>query len=143
MFSKGRIRAVKLTAVHVVIESPVLSRQGDQLAPLKVTVIISGLEVEGALQQAVDAAATMAPAPKDPIEQIPRSLSILATATAIQFNLRSILERLVSKDFMGLADVAAEVRVTHQPIAATHRYLSSRSTHLLNLRGELYSLHIK
>ena len=91
----------------IVIESPISSLQGEELALLKINVTISDLDAGAAVQQAVDANAAMARAADDPTDQVPPALSGAAAAATKQFDLGSILGRL--EGFMELAGVAAEV----------------------------------
>ena len=92
---------------QTVIESPILSPEGTQFASLKLTVPISEMDAETAVQQAADANAAMARAPDDPTDQLPPTLSAVASAAMSQFDLGRILKRL--EGFMKLADLAAEV----------------------------------
>jgi len=90
-----------------VIESPISSLRGVEIALLKINVTISDLDTGAAVQQAVDASAAMGRAPDDPIDQVPPDLSGVAAAATKQFDLGSILRRL--EGFMELAGVAAEI----------------------------------
>jgi len=104
--SNGKIN---LISRQTVIESPILSPEGTQFASFRATVTISEMDAETAVQQATDANAAMARAPDDPTDQLPPTLSAVASAAMGQFDLGSILKRL--EGFMKLADLATEVCV--------------------------------
>ena len=92
------------------IESPVLSERGVQIGLLKLTVTLSVVDTEAAVQQAMDANAEMASAPIGPTVQPPPGLSDDAdTARRVDFG--SVLARL--NGFMKAADLAAEVCRCH------------------------------
>jgi hypothetical protein len=122
----------------IVIESPISSLQGAEIALLKINVTISELDAEAAVQQTVDANATMARAPDDPTDQVPPAFSGAATAAMKQFDLGSVLKRL--EGFMELAKVAAEVRrsMFSDRVELTDRNLLSRFIQLSNSHGESY-----
>ena len=88
------------------IESPVFSERGVQIGLLKLTVTLSVVDTEAAVQQAIDANAEMASAPIDATVQLPPGLSDIAD-TARRLDLGSVLGRL--DGFMKVADLAAEV----------------------------------
>ena len=100
---------IYLMSRQTVIESPVLSPEGRQFASLKVTLTISEMDAETAVQQVADANAAMARAPDDPTDQLPPTLSAVVPAAMSQFDLGSVLKRL--EGFMKLANLAAEVCV--------------------------------
>jgi len=89
-----------------VIESPVFSGGGAQIGLLKLTVTLSVVDTEAAVQQAMDANAEMASPPIDPTVELPSGLSDVAD-TARRLDLGGVLARL--DGFMKVADLAAEV----------------------------------
>ena len=89
-----------------VIESPVFSGGGAQIGLLKLTVTLSVVDMEAAVQQAMDANAEMASAPIDPTVELPSGLSDVAD-TARRLDFGGVLARL--EGFMKVADLAAEV----------------------------------
>ena len=89
-----------------VIESPVFSGGGAQIGLLKLTVTLSVVDTEAAVQEAMDANAEMASAPIDPTVELPSGLSDVAD-TARKLDFGSVLARL--DGFMKVADLAAEV----------------------------------
>ena len=122
-----------------VIESPVFSGGGAQIGLLKLTVTLSVVDTEAAVQQAMDANAEMASAPIDPTAQLPSGLSDVAD-TARKLDFGSVLARL--DGFMKVADLAAEVCTVLLGDASTielpNLYFPCRSTHWSNWRGGLY-----
>ena len=92
-------------SLPTVIESPVFSG-GVQIGLLKLTVTLSVVDTEAAVQQAMDANAEMAFAPIDPTAQLPSGLSDVAD-TARRLDFGGVLARL--DGFMKVADLAAEV----------------------------------
>ncbi len=88
------------------IESPVFSGGGAQIGLLKLTVTLSVVDTEAAVQQAMDANAEMASAPVDLTVQLPSGLSDVADAVK-RLDFGSVLARL--DGFMKVADLAAEV----------------------------------
>ena len=80
--------------------------RGVQIGLLKLTVTLSVVDTQAAVQQAMDANAQMASAPIDPIVQLPSGLSDVAD-TARRLDFGSVLVRL--DGFMKVADLAAEV----------------------------------
>ena len=90
----------------IVIESPVLSERGVQIGLLRLTVTLSAVDTEAAVQQAMDVKAEMASAPIDPTVQLPPGLSDVADMTK-RLDFGSVLARL--DGFMKVADLAAEV----------------------------------
>jgi len=121
-----------------VIESPVFSERGAQIGLLKLTVTLSIVDTQAAVQQAMDANAQMA-APIDPIVQLPSGLSDVAD-TARRLDFGSVLVRL--DGFMKVADLAAEVcrcySATLQQLNYPGLHFPCRSTHWSNWRGERY-----
>src|SRR6266852_8113309 len=93
-------------SLPTVIESPVFSERGVQIGLLKLTVALSVVDTEAAVQQAMDANAEIASAPIDPTVQLPSGLSDVADA-AKRLDFGSVLTRL--DGFMKVADLAAEV----------------------------------
>ena len=88
------------------IESPVFSDGGAQIGLLKLTVTLSVVDTQAAVQQAIDANAEMASAPIDPTVELPSGLSDVAD-TAMKLDLGGVLARL--NGFMKIADLVAEV----------------------------------
>ena len=88
------------------IESPVVSGGGAQIGLLKLTVTLSVVNTEAAVQQAMDANAEMASPPIDPTVQLPLGLSDVADP-ARKLDFGSVLPRL--DRFVKVADLAAEV----------------------------------
>ena len=101
------------------------------------------MDAETAVQQAADANAAMGCAPDDLTNQLPPTLSAVASAATSQFDLGSILKRL--EGFMKLANLAAEVCVLFCGVLTSliDLYLSRRCTRLLNSLGGSYQWHIK
>jgi hypothetical protein len=110
---------IYLIAYPVVIESPIFSDQGAQVALLKVTSTISVLDAAAALQQATDVNAAMASAPIDPTTQLPPSLSV-AAETASHLDFRSVFEHL--DGFVKIANLAAEVCWRHSAVLQSLDY---------------------
>ena len=92
------------------IESPVFSDRGAQIGLLKLTVALSAVDTEAAIQQAMDADAEIAPAPIVPTIQLPPGLSDVVD-TARNLDLQGVLGRL--DGFMKVADLAAQVCRCH------------------------------
>ena len=88
------------------IESPVFSGGNAQIGLLRLTVTLSVVDTEAAVQQAMDANAKMASPPIDPTVELPSGLSDVA-GTAKRLDFGSVLARL--DGFMKVADLAAEV----------------------------------
>ncbi len=93
-------------SLPTVIESPVFSGAGAQIGLLKLTVTLSVVDTEAAVQQAMDANAEMASPPIDPTVELPSGLSDVAD-TARKLDFGNVLARL--DGFMKVADLAAEV----------------------------------
>ena len=82
------------------------SERGVQIGLLKLTLTLSVVDAQAAVQQAIDANAQMASAAIDPTAQLPSGLSDVAD-TARRLDFGSVLVRL--DGFMKVADLAAEV----------------------------------